>query len=117
VKSILPGQLEAKRLQIAREHNKLVVLLLLGFFALLFTVVALTPDHFTRAQRAWFFIGGLFLVVGPLEAFAIYRILERDKEMCKTLGFMCPHCHGPLYEPRSFISINGLCPQCHQSII
>jgi hypothetical protein len=114
MKSILPPDLELKRLTIAKKHNQLVLAMcsvVLGL-ALIFIVSRLHGHALPRSQ----FIAAL-LIVGTVEAYAIYRILQYDKEMCRQLGFLCPHCQQPLYEPRSFINMNGRCPKCQKSIL
>jgi hypothetical protein len=114
MKSILPPDLELKRLTIAKKHNRLVLAVLsfvLGL-ALIFIVCTLHGHPLARSQ----FVAAL-LIVGTAEAYSIYRILQYDKELCRQLGFMCPHCHQPLYDPRSLINLNGKCPKCRLSIL
>jgi hypothetical protein len=41
--------------------------------------------------------------------------LYLDRQSIK-LGFVCPHCHKPLYQPRSKILETGLCPHCNYSV-
>ena len=113
MKSVLPEALEAKRVSIARKHNQLVCGLLFALLALML-VVALSVRNRPR-QPAWLVSG--FLVIGGMEAYGIYRILQHDKQMCFRLGFLCPHCGKPLYEPRNFINMNGKCPKCHMSVL
>ena len=43
-------------------------------------------------------------------------LIRYDDEMCEQMGFICPNCHKPLYEPRSFMNQNGRCPKCRQII-
>jgi hypothetical protein len=114
MKSILPPDLELKRLTIAKRHNQLVLALssVVLSLAFIFIVSALYGRTLPRSQ----FIVAL-LIVGTAEAYGIYRILQYDKEMSSQLGFMCPHCQQPLYEPRSFINMNGRCPKCQKSIL
>jgi phage FluMu protein Com len=33
------------------------------------------------------------------------------------MDFMCPHCRKPLYDARSFISVNGRCPHCKEGVV
>lgn len=57
-------------------------------------------------------IAGLIAV----EGYGLYRILQHDKDMCLQLGFICPFCHKPLYEPHALIW-NTLCPKCKKDIV
>jgi uncharacterized membrane protein YuzA (DUF378 family) len=109
--SILPPELETKRVLIATKHNQIVVLMLLSLFAALFSIVALLRG----SPRMWAFYA--IAVFGLAELYAIRRLFKYDEQLCERLGFVCPHCHKPLYEPRSFININGLCPKCGKSIL
>jgi hypothetical protein len=113
--SVLPPDWEAKRVAIAKKHNLLVCALLAGALGLVL-VVALLPSRHRRPIPPSRLIAA-FLVAGATEAYGIYRIFQYDKEMCRQLGFLCPHCHQPLYEPRSMINLNGKCPKCLKSIL
>jgi hypothetical protein len=100
------------RLAIARTHNRLVLVLL----GSLFVVVALSVTAFPRPWRgaAMVFFGVTILVV---ELWLLYRIFQYDKVLCRRYGFVCPHCQAPLYEPRGFINVTGLCPKCRRSVL
>jgi uncharacterized membrane protein YuzA (DUF378 family) len=110
-KSILPPELETKRVSIATKHNQIVALMLLSLFAALFSIVALLRG----SPRMWAFFA--IAVLGLAELYAIRRLFKYDEQLCERCGFVCPHCHKPLYEPRSFINLNGLCPKCGKSIL
>jgi hypothetical protein len=113
MKSVLPPDLELKRLRIAKKHNRLVATVLsvvLGL-ALIFILSALHGHLLARSQ-----VVVALLIVGTAQADAIYRILQYDKEMCRQLGFLCPHCHQPLLRSREF-PMNGRCPKCQKSIL
>jgi hypothetical protein len=110
-KSILPPDLEAKRIKIATRHNQLVGVMLLAVLTLLFSSVAI----FRHNSRWWTVLA--IVLVGAAEIAALRRLFKYDKQMCEQHGFMCPHCQKPLYEPRSFINLNGQCPKCKQSIL
>jgi hypothetical protein len=114
MKSILPPELDSKRLAIARKHNRLVLALGLGVFGFIFAALFLTRHDLVRATVR---VTLILVIAIAGEAYGIYRIFEYDKELCRQLGFMCPHCHQPLYEPRSFINVNAKCPKCHKSIL
>lgn len=113
MKSVLPHDLEVKRLTIAKTHNRLVLSLLAGLFAVLFLLIGIAPKN-TRGR--YFLFGGLFGAM-ILEGYGIYRIFQYDKQLCTKLGFICPHCHKPLYEPRGFINITGRCPKCARPVV
>jgi ribosomal protein L37AE/L43A len=109
VKSVLQGELAAKRNQIAKTHNRLVITLLgvlfvamIGFAALARGIPHAVPVFLTS------------LVIG--EVYGIYRIVLHDNEQCRQLGFICPFCHKPLYEARALIW-NTLCPKCGEDIV
>jgi hypothetical protein len=114
MKSVLPPDLEAKRVQIAKTHNRLVLFLLAGLFLVLFLLIGIAPK---RDQHGWTLLLGGIVILLILEGYGLYRILMYDQEMCAQLNFMCPHCHRPLYEPRGFINVTGRCPKCKQRII
>jgi hypothetical protein len=114
-KSVLSPELESKRIAIMERHNLLVGVI--GFvpltlFVLLLLLAAVLGYSLPRSFR----VGALLTVVCG-EVYGLFRLLKYDEIMCERLGFICPHCCKPLYEPRSFISINGLCPKCHRPVI
>jgi hypothetical protein len=108
-KSILPNELESKRIAIGTRHNRLVGMMTLVALAALF----LTIVYLAHTREFWVGIVGL----GTIEVYALRRVLQYDDQMCKQLGFICPHCQKPLYEPRSFVKLNGRCPKCQKSIL
>ena len=110
-KSILPPSMEAKRISIATKHNQIVSALVLFVVVALFSIVVLLHN----SPRIWTLLA--IIVVGLVEFFAIRRVFKYDEQMCNQLGFTCPLCGKPLYEPRSFININGKCPKCGQSVV
>jgi len=114
MKSILPADLEAKRIAIAKTHNKLVILLLLAMFSFLSAVV-FTVRRLPGLSRHGIF--GALLLCGAGEAYALYRIFKYDEELCKRYDFLCPNCHKPLYEPRAFVNLTGRCPKYGQSFL
>lgn len=113
MKSILPPDLERKRLQIAKIHNRLVVGLLISLFAAWFLLLALAS--FVAAGPAVLLPALVITVL--CEGYGLYRVFQYDKTLCLKLDFMCPHCHQPLYEPRSFINVTGRCPKCKESVL
>jgi|HubBroStandDraft_1064217.scaffolds.fasta_scaffold07438_2 uncharacterized membrane protein YuzA (DUF378 family) len=82
--SILPLELETKRILIATRHNQIVVLMLLSLFAALFSIVALMCG----SPRMWAFFA--IAVVGLAELSAIRRLFKYDEQLCERLGFICP---------------------------
>ncbi|SRR5579871_674723 len=112
MESVLPPNLEAKRLRIARTHNLLVVGLLLGLVSLLLLFAVALPQPRNAVS--------LLLIAVPVvlaEAYAIYRIISYDKELCRRVGFVCPFCGAPLFVARGSIHVTGLCPKCRRSVI
>jgi hypothetical protein len=109
-KSVLPPELESKRLAIARKHNQLVSLILLAFISVIFPVVFFLQRNFTIELLA-------VIGLGVTEAYGLFRVFKNDNQLCLQLGFMCPHCAKPLYDPHGFINVTGLCPKCRKSIV
>jgi hypothetical protein len=115
-KSILPAEWESKRVAIAKRHNQLVGTMLLVLFAtlyMLFRVLVRVPSPSHPHVAAFV---ALF-AVGLAEIYVLHRIFQHDRVMCEEQGFMCPHCHKPLHEPRGFINVSGRCPKCRASIL
>jgi hypothetical protein len=113
VKTVLTGELAQKRALIAKSHN-LRVMAFLGAASVAFLVfIGMQKILLVRIPRAsvLLFLGALIIS----EAYAIYRTIQHDNEMCRDLGFMCPFCHQPLYEARALVW-NTLCPKCGQDV-
>jgi hypothetical protein len=112
MKSVLPPDLELKRLAIGRVHNRLVLALLGSLFLLLALCVAIFP-------RPWHvpLVVLVMVTVLAVEFWLIYRLFQYDKVLSLRYGYLCPHCHAPLYEPRGYINMTGLCPKCRRSVI
>src|SRR5580704_2899352 len=112
---VLPPDLEAKRLAIAKRHN-------LSLFGLMLFVVGIpmmallvrnTQSKCPRPMPVAAILAFAIPRIG-LEFAGIVRIFKHDQQMCRELGFRCPYCQKPLYEPRSGMSLNGLFPKCHR---
>lgn len=110
-RSVLPPEFEAKRVTIAARHNQIVGVMVLLLLAAILSIAVVLRD----SPRMWTFLA--IAVLGLAEFFAIKRLLKYDEQLCVRFGFLCPHCHKPLYEARSFISLNGVCPKCRRSIL
>jgi len=110
--SVLPPNLEQARLTIARVHNRLMIGLLLGLFVYAFVCVLVLPRPW-KGATLWL----IFIPIAALEFYGIFKIFEFDKVLSRRLGFVCPHCQAPLYEPRGFINVTGLCPKCRKSVV
>jgi hypothetical protein len=113
VKTVPTGELAQKRARIAKSH-KLRVVAFLGAASAAFPVFLGVQKPFLvriPPTSVLLFLG--FLIIS--EAYAIYRTIQHDNEMCRDLGFMCPFCHQPLYEARALIW-NALCPKCGKDI-
>jgi hypothetical protein len=100
--SVLPPEWESKRIAIAERHNLLVGAV--GFAPLTLYVMLLVLAQVLgyRPSPPSVVTGGLFVCLA-VEIYGLLRVLKYDAVMCERLGFMCPHCGKPLYEPRSFI--------------
>ena len=92
MKSILPADLEAKRVAIAKTPNKLVILLLLAMFIIFFFAVApiLAP------QRNPYAIFEALLLCLVDATYGLYRVFKYDEQLCRRYGFLCPHCQKSL---------------------
>ena len=113
--SVLSPEWESKRLAIAERHNLLVGMV--GFLPLtLYLMLSVLAQVLGYREPPSVRIASLLFIVAG-EIYGLFRVFRYDEIMCERLGFVCPNCRKPLYEPRSFISINGLCPKCHQRII
>jgi hypothetical protein len=113
MKSILPPELERKRLQIAKIHNRLVIGLLISLFAAWLLLLAFASSVAAGPG----FLLPAFVITVLCEGYGLYRVFQYDKALCLKLNFMYPHCHKPLYEPRSFINVTGRCPKCKETIL
>ena len=116
VESVLPAELEAKRRRIAKAHNRLVLALLgLMFVGLLVLAVTVLRDRSHKPTLADLVTGIAILLIA--EAYGFYRIIRHDNELCREIGYMCPLCHQPLYEPRASTWLTGCCPKCKKKIV
>lgn len=109
-KSVLPPEMEASRLRIANEHNLLCGLLLFALLAIWIIVAVVRPHH---RLILWVAVAATVLI----EGFGLCLIFQHDTTLCRRLGYLCPLCHKPLYEPRSPTFLTGLCPKCKRSIL
>lgn len=110
LKSILPPDMESKRIAIAKTHNRFLLTLMSSVFAG-WLVVVLTASHQPFVLWATLFISAL--VIG----WGIYYVIQRDNALCQKLGYICPHCHKPLYEAHASTYLTGLCPKCKRSVV
>jgi hypothetical protein len=115
MKSVLPPALESKRITIEKVHNRRVFYLMIAVFTTLIAAILVMPRDLPKPYRIGVGIGYLILVAA-IEAYGIYRIFKGDQRLCKSLGFLCPYCLAPLYEPRASLPITGRCPKCKKSI-
>jgi len=117
VKSILSTDLETKRLAIAKSHNLLCVYMLA--LVLGSPLIVIAAIHITHAslKTGMFALVVAVVVAGLIEVYGLRHIVQRDNELCRQLGYLCPFCHQPLYESRAATWANGLCPKCRKSIV
>jgi hypothetical protein len=113
MKSVLPEELEIKRLKIKRKHTLLAFLLLCGVFGF-FIIVVMVARNFDVPQN--FAVIGGFLVAGLSESYGMKRLNAHDDTLCEQMGLMCPHCQKPLFSARDNDLVTGICPRCTKSI-
>jgi hypothetical protein len=111
-KSVLPAAWESKRLAIRKRHNQIVGGMLLVLLIALYLLLPILGHGSPSSHRF-----GALLLIALVEIYGFYRLSQHDKAMCERLGFMCPHCHKPLYQPGSSITVNGRCPKCYKTIV
>jgi hypothetical protein len=115
IDSVLSASLEAKRLALVKAHNRGVACLIPGLLALVILTFTTAPWGWSHSKRIMF--GGGVCVFFVAEFYGLYRVFKHDARLCRELGFLCPHCQKPLYEPRSLLNATGRCPKCRQSDI
>ncbi|HEV2117934.1 MAG TPA: hypothetical protein VGR48_18000 [Terriglobales bacterium] len=116
IESVLPAELEAKRRKIAKSHNRLILALLgVMFVGLLVLAVAVPRDSSHKPKLSGLITGVVMLVMA--EAYGVYRVIRHDNELCREIGYTCPLCHQPLYEPRASTWLTGCCPKCKKKIV
>jgi phage FluMu protein Com len=114
IKSILPPDMESKRIRIGKRHNSLVLILLLAVGILPIALMLAGAAFFRGYHNAIVVVALLLMVLSG--GYGLFRIIEHDNAMCRQLGYMCPTCHKPLYEAHAATYLNGLCPKCKKSI-
>ena len=115
IKSVLPPDMESKRVRIGKVHNQLCLALLLVTGVLPIGAIwvrAVVIDHYAQAI---FWVA--LLMAALTEGFGFYRIVQYDNALCRQLGYVCPICHEPLYEAHATTYLSGLCPKCKKSVI
>ena len=117
VKSILPTELESKRLAIAKSHNLLCVYMLALVLGIPLLVIAVFDITHPSLKTGMVGLVVAVVVEGLIEAFGLRHIVQRDNELCRQLGYLCPFCHEPLYQSRAATWANGLCPKCRKGIV
>ena len=108
LRPVLPPEMEAKRIQIGKRHNSLCVLMVLAM-AVPWVGVLILRDR----SLLWL----APLATGITVLYGIKRIIRHDDEMCRRLGYVCPLCHKPLYEPGAATYLTGACPKCKKNIL
>jgi hypothetical protein len=115
IKSVLPPEMEAKRIKIGKRHNSLLLpwVITTGALPLGAVWVGAAVIHGYHHAIFWSALTLTALLVG----YGIYRIIQHDNSLCRQLGYLCPQCHEPLYEPHATTYLNGLCPKCKKSVL
>jgi phage FluMu protein Com len=114
IKSILPPDMESKRIRIGKRHNSLVLILMSAVGVLPIATMWAGAAFLHGYHNAIVVMALLLMVLSG--GYGLYRIIEHDNAMCRQLGYMCPNCHKPLYEAHAATYLNGLCPKCKKSI-
>lgn len=115
IQSVLPPDMESRRIRIAKDHNRLCMVLLLATGVFLIGTIwiggAITHGH--DQPILWITL----LIAALIAGSGIRYIIQRDNALCRRLGYMCPICHRPLYEAHAATYLSGLCPKCKQSVL
>ncbi len=114
IKSILPPDLDSKRIRIGKRHNSLVLILMLAVGILPIATMWAGAAFLHGYHNAIVVVALLLMVLTG--GYGLFRIIEHDNAMCCQLGYMCPNCHKPLYEAHAGTYLNGVCPKCKKSI-
>jgi hypothetical protein len=64
------------------------------------------------------------VIVGGGEIYAGYRLILRDRELCREINYVCPNCSEPLYPycsktletPAKSLFRTGKCPMCQTAL-
>ena len=112
MKSVLTGELAEKRKRIAKRHN----FLLLAGFPIVASAILLAFSRIQFPPHSQYPLPLFFGTVLVVEGFGLYLLLQYDQKLCRQMGFMCPQCGKPLYEPRALLW-NTLCPKCGKDIV
>jgi hypothetical protein len=109
--SVLPPEMEEKRLLIARSNNWRALWLIVVPFVASMTLMYFYPKAFDDAHLPLTgAVFGIVVVLGFIGSIKYNRVLSR------RLGFVCPKCGKPLYDPDYFIQIDGKCPRCKKQV-
>jgi 4-amino-4-deoxy-L-arabinose transferase-like glycosyltransferase len=111
MKYAIPEASSALRRTVAKRHNFYVMILLLVVGAILILgVLALR-----RSPLVGYAVLGVAIAV---EIAGTVLMMRLDKRLSVALGFICPICHGALYDGRSNrLASRGECPCCRQFVV
>jgi hypothetical protein len=115
LKSVLPPEMEARRLKIGKRHNSLLLPLIIAMGALPIGAVWVGAAVIPGYNHAVLSVA--LAVTALMAGYGLYRVIQYDNALCRQPGYMCPNCHKPLYEPRAITYLNGLCPKCKKSVV
>ena len=104
-------KLRAKNAQVRRVHNKYAYLLLAIVLITLFLTLKIASYLPSKSLRYVALISWV-VVVGGGEIYAIYRVIMIDRELCRQIDYVCPHCSKPLYTASTSLFRTGKCPKC-----
>jgi hypothetical protein len=108
----LPSDFQSAQIKVYRVHRVWFYTLIsfsIFFFVLIVALTGVDQDGVKGCLRmiAWI----LFLGFGVIAGLAYFD------HLCRKLGYVCPHCHKTLYEPKGQVLVTGICPRCKKSII
>jgi hypothetical protein len=104
-------KLRAKNATVRRAHNKFALIMIIVVLLSLFLTLKWGASLPSKSLRQAVIIDWV-LIVGGGEIYAIYRLIQRDRELCRQIDYVCPYCSKPLYRQPTSLFRTGECPMC-----
>jgi hypothetical protein len=112
-------KLRAKNGIVRKTHNRIVVLMLLGFWFAFFLTIKMMNLGASKSERGNIGLACAVTIVCA-EAYAFYRLFRHERKLCRQINYVCPSCGEPLYpfcskrleSPSSSLFRTGKCPMC-----